>query len=124
MPLTAEQVTAFFENAVQMRLSNRTQVHLQGEGILLPYDLINFAGKGSWDQIVENCKRPIRVPAVNNATLVVQQEAFQLPAKSLMRLNMATKAVEYYVKTDRPLTTPGLLYDQRLKNVRTEYASL
>ena len=41
-----------------------------------------------------------------------------------MRLKVAVNAVEYYVKTDRPLTAPDLLYDQRLKNFKTEYASL
>ena len=73
---------------------------------------------------MDNCKRPARVPDVNNAALLVQQQAFQFPEKFLMRLKVAVNAVEYYVKTDCPLTAPGLLYDQRLKNFKTEYASL
>ena len=66
MPLTAKQVTAFFRYIDQMGLSARTRIHIQGEEILLPDDLIDFTSKDSWDQIVDNCKRPARIPDPTN----------------------------------------------------------
>ena len=95
MPLTANQVTAFFRYIDQMVLSDCTRIHLQGEVILIPDDLIDFTSKNSWDQIVDNCKRPDRIPDPANFAQFIAQEALQLPGKSLMRLKVAAKDVEY-----------------------------
>ena len=95
MPLTANQVTAFFRYIDQMVLSACMHIHLQGEVILIPDDLIDFTSKNSWDQIVDNCKRPDRIPDPANFAQFIAQEAFQIPAKSLMRLKVAAKDVEY-----------------------------
>ena len=94
MPITANQVTAFFWDINQMGLSARTRIYLEVEGVLIPYDLINSTSNGSWDQIVDNCKRPARILDPANMGQFIAQEAFQLPAKSLMRLKVAAKAVE------------------------------
>ena len=93
MPLTANQVTTFFQDIDQMGLSAHTRIHIQGEGILIPDDFIDFTSKDSWDQIVDNCKRPARISDPANVGQFVSQEAFQLPAKSFMRLKVAAKAV-------------------------------
>ena len=77
-----------------MGISARKRIHLQGEGNLIPENLIDFTSKDSWDKIVDNCKRPARIPDPSNAGQFISQEAFQLPAKSLMRLKVAAKAVE------------------------------
>ena len=124
MPITANQVTAFFRDIDQMGLSACTCIHLQGEGILIPEDLIDFTSKDSWEQIVENCKRPDRIPDPANIGKFIVQDAFQLPAKSFMRLKVAAKAVEYYSKMDRLLTAPRIIYDHRLKNFKAEWDSL
>ncbi len=42
MPLTAAQMTAFFEQDDQMGISHATVMHLQQEGITIVDDLINF----------------------------------------------------------------------------------
>ena len=42
MVLTAPQTTAFFENAGQMGLSNRTRLQLQLEGISMLEDLAEW----------------------------------------------------------------------------------
>ena len=107
MPLTATQVTTFFQDVKQMGLSARTRIHLQGEGILIPDDLVDFTSKDSWDQFVENCKCPAMIPDPVNVGQFIAQEAFQLPKKLLMRLNVSAKAVEYYPKTDRPSFSTG-----------------
>ena len=51
MPITANQVTAFFRDIDQIGLSARMSIHLQSEGILIPDDLIDFTRKDYWDQI-------------------------------------------------------------------------
>ena len=53
MPLTDNQVTDFFRDIGQMGLSACTCIHLQGEGILIPDNLIDFTSKDSWEQILE-----------------------------------------------------------------------
>ena len=124
MPLNANQVTAFFRDIDQMGLSAQTRIYIQGEGILIPDDLIDFTRKDSWDQIVDKCKLPTRIPYPANVGQFIAQETFHLPPKSLMRLNMSAKAVGYYSKTDRPLTAPGITYEQRLNNFKAEWDSL
>ena len=82
MVFTAAQITLFLEDAAQMGLSSCTRVYLQGEGINHPSDLEEFADKDTWDQIVENCKRPPQIPDANGN--LVNQQPFLFPAKSLM----------------------------------------
>ena len=106
MVFTTSQITAFFENADQMESSNRTRVHLQGEGITHPNDLLEFMDKNSWKQIVETCKRPPQIAGAGGA--LVDQQPFQLPAKSLLRLQIAAKVVEHYTKTARPLAAANI----------------
>ena len=107
-----------------MGLSARTRIHLQGEGILIPDDLVDFTSKDSWDQIMDNCKCPARILDPAKVEQFIAQEAFQLPTKSLMRFKVSAKAVDYDSKTDRQLTTPGMTYEQRLKNFKAEWDSL
>ena len=124
MPLTATQVTAFFRDVDQKGLSTRTRIHLQGEGILIPDNLIEFTSKDSWDKIVDNCKCPESIQDPANVWQLIAQEVFQLPEKSLTRLKVSAKAVEYYSKTDRSLMAPGITYEQRLKNFKADWDSL
>ena len=62
MVFTGAQITSFFEDADQMGLSHKTRVYLQGEDINHPDDLAEFMDKETWDQIIENCKRPPQIP--------------------------------------------------------------
>ena len=121
MVLTAGQLTLFFEDANQMGLSNRTRLHLQTEGITTPDDLVDFVTKDSWDPIVDNCKRPPQIPGAGGA--LVNQQAFHLPAKSLMRLKTAAQVVLFYNRTGRALTAPSLTW-ARMSNFKVEWESL
>ncbi len=94
MVFTAPQITAFFEDQAQMGLSNRTRVYLQGEGITHPDDLAEFCEKEIWDKIIENCKRPPQV--ANAAGVLGDKQPFQLPVRSLLRLCIAARVVDYY----------------------------
>ena len=118
MVFTAAQITLFFEDATQMGLSHRTRVYLQGEGINHPDDLEEFADKDTWDQIVENCKGPPQIPDVNGN--LVNQQPFLFPAKSLMRMKIAAKVVEFYARTSCPLTATNMTW-VRLSNFNVEW---
>ena len=123
MVLTAGQLTAFFEDPAQMGLSNRTRVHLQSEGITIPDDLIDFVGNDDWTPILDNCRRPPQIPGQGANAPLVNQQAFHLSAKSLMRLKVAAQAVLYYDRTDRPLTAQSMTW-MRLRSFKTEWESL
>ena len=87
------QVTAFFKDNDRMVLSHHARWHLQYEGIVSPNDLIDFTTYDHWKKIIENCKRPARIPDLNNIGQNIAQENFQFPAWSLMRLKVADVAV-------------------------------
>ena len=123
MVLTGGQLTAFFEDANQMGLSNRTRMHLQTEGITTPDDLVDFVSKDSWTPILDNCRRPPQVPGAGAGAALVVQQAFHLPAKSLIRLKVAARVVLYYERTNRPLTAQGMLWI-RLNTFKVEWESL
>ena len=123
MVFTVAQQTAFYEDADQMGLSHRTRIHLQGEGINHPEDLAEFTKKEVWDQIAENCKRPPQIPDPAGGGGLVNQQPFQLPARSLMRLKVAAKVAQYYSNTDRPMTAANMTW-VRLNNFQLEMDSL
>ena len=121
MVFTALQITAFFEDNAQMGLSNRTRLYLQSEGITHPSDLIDFVKKDDWSQLIENCKRPPQMAGAGGA--MVAQQPFQLPAKSLLRLRVASKVVEYYSRTGRALSSSNMTW-VRLNNFQVEWDTL
>ena len=96
MVFGVSQVTAFFEDSGQMGLSHCTCMHLQSEGIVRPKYMIDFNMPAYWKQIIENYKRPARIPYPNNAGQTIVHEDVQFPARSLMRLIVSAVAVEYY----------------------------
>ena len=118
MVFTAAQITSFFEDAAQMGLSNRTRLYIQGEGINHPDDLQEFAEKDAWDQIIENCKMPPQ--SANAAGVLINQQPFIFPAKSLMRLRIAARVVDYYARTSRLLTAANMMW-VRLNSFNVEW---
>ena len=81
---------------------------LQSKGIDHPRDLIDFVKKEAWDQLQENCKRPSQISDPNDAAALINQAAFRLPSKSLLRLKVAARVVEYYTATGRELTAVNM----------------
>merc|ERR1711923_320808 len=114
MVLTGLQTTAFFENNDQMGLPHRTRVYLQNEGINDVEDLEEFLTKDSWSQVLENCKRPPRIPNPAGWGGLVEDQAYRVGAKSLRRLKVAAKAVSYYLNTGRILTAAMMTWSPRL----------
>ena len=123
MVLTAGQLTLFFEDATQMGLSDRTRMHLQTEGITTPDDLINFVDEDAWTPILDNCRRPPQIHGEGQGAALVNQQAFHLPAKSLLWLKVAAQVVLYYDRINHPLTAQGMSWG-RLNNFKVEWGSL
>ena len=111
MVFTAGQTITFFKDPAQTGLSNCTLLYLQSKGITMVDDLRDFVKAGSWTQILDNCKHPPQSMVAGN---LVNQPAFQFPAKSLMRLKVAAQAVEYYIDTGRALLAAGMIWMNRL----------
>ena len=116
--LTGPQTTAFLEDQAQMGLQARTRAFLATEGIAGPDDLTDFTTDDAWKQVIENCKRPPQIPDPANPGQMINDAPYRIGAKSLMRLKVAAVAVEYYEATDRPLTAPALMWNDRLKTSR------
>ena len=75
-------------------------MHLQTEGISTPDDLIDFVSTDSWTPILDNCRRPPQISGVGPGAVLVVQQAFHLPVKSLMQLKVAAQVVLYYDRTN------------------------
>jgi hypothetical protein len=98
MVFTANQVTAFFEEATQMAIPNATRVQLVTEGIATVDDLGEFDDE-NLKQIAENLRRPSgRVPVDPDAEdgPTMPTPPFVFGAKSLNRLKAAADLVRYY----------------------------
>lgn len=124
MVLTNAQITAFFTDAGQMNLPPRTRVFLQSEGITSPEDLAEFTTKEAWEQVLENCKRPPQIPDPANATLMINDQPYRMPAKSLMRLKVAAVAIKFYQDTSRPLAAGMLTWSTRLVSFQQQWAAI
>ena len=120
MVFSNAQQTAFFTDNDQMGLSARTRAHLATEGINHPVDLAEFVEEDSWKQILENCKRPPQIPDPAGGGGLVNQQPFQLPARSLMRLKVASRVAEYYQQTNRALSAANMTW-VRLGNFHIEW---
>ena len=102
MVLTAAQVTAFFTDADQMGMPQRTVDQLVNEGITAPDDLVDF-DKDTLAMVAENLRRPGgREPnpdpgAAPGSTIPTQPCIFS--AKSQQRLLAVANVVKCYEDT-------------------------
>ena len=114
-------LTAFWEDAAQMNLSNRTRVALAEEGLSEPADLAEFT-KDGLTALFDNLRKPGKamvqptgqMATRGNATLE-EQEPFKIPAKSKMRLLVCLQAVKYYDMIGRDVTPDNMSWPS-LKN--------
>ena len=95
--LDAAALTAFFENANAMALSNRTCLQLASEGILTPDDFKDFDDDGL-DTIFHNLAKPPKVPGVG--ARLVEVGAYEVSSKSKMHLKGALKIAKFYESID------------------------
>ena len=111
MPLTAAQMTLFFEEDAQMSIPNRTVVQLQTEGLDGVEDLAEF-DKETIKGMASNLRCPAgRVPDPNPgaaAGATIPTPPFAFGAKSQQRLIHATKLLRFYDTVGRAVTAANL----------------
>ena len=108
MFLTADQITAFFEDASQMVFSNRIHFDsLNAEGMTSVDDLDGW-DDDDWDQWMINCKKPYRIPDPINYAKLILQVPLLLLFKSLKRLKIDYRMVCYYDSVSVNVTTTNL----------------
>ena len=127
MPLTANQVAAFFQDAGQMGIPHDTVVQLQEEGINSVDDLVDF-DKESIKQVADNLRRPAgRVADPNPAAAAgatIPTPPFVFEAKSQQRLVIATQLVRYYMTVGRNITAGNIAWDPVMRNFSEQWKAL
>jgi hypothetical protein len=103
----AAALTAFFENADAMALSNRTRLQLASEGIQTPDDFKDFDDDGL-EAIFLNLAKPPKVPGVG--ARLVEVRAYEVSAKSKMRLKGALKIAKFYENIDQDLDPENMTW--------------
>lgn len=102
MVLTVAQINAFFTEPAQMDVPAATLLHINGEGIREPEDLVNFTDE-EIDTVERSCRRP---PG---------GVALQFGAQSGKRLKMAAKLVRFYELIGRPITAANIQWDPHMR---------
>lgn len=118
MVFTQAQTTAFFTDPTQMSISAETRAQLQIEGIDTIDDLLEF-DTTSINSVVDNLRRPggrIPNPDVQPPDgSTIPRPPFLMGAKSIMRLEGATKIVKYYETVGRELTAVNMRWNNAIK---------
>ena len=127
MVLTANQITAFFENNDQMAIPHDTRLQLIAEGITTVDDLTDF-DEASLKLLSDNLRRPggmVPDPAPNaQAGAMVPAQPFVFGAKSQLRLKGAMYLVKFYQTVGRPLTPANIMWDPIIKTFMEHWNEL
>ena len=135
MPITANQLTLFFEADAQMALPHSTRLQLAQEGITTVRDLVDF-DKDTIEQVSNNLRRPtgritdpnyvapnpLPVPPPQAPT--IPQPPFVFGAKSQKRLLVACDLIRFYETIGRPLTAPNVMWDPTMRNFGEQWKAL
>ncbi len=109
----AAALTLFFEDAGSMGLSNCTRLQLAHEGIVVPNNFKEFNKEGL-STIFLNLYKPPKVPAVGATAIAAGQlreiPAFEVSAKSKMRLKGAMLIAKFYNNVGCPLDPDNMLW--------------
>ena len=109
----AAALTVFFENAGSTGLSNRTRLQLAHEGIADPKDFKEFDEDGL-NAIFLNLYKPLKIPATGAAAIAAGRlreiQAYEVSAKSKMRLKGAMLIAKFYDDVGRPLDPANMAW--------------
>ncbi len=109
----AAALTLFFKAANNMGLSNRTRLQLAVEGITKPEDFKEFDNDGML-AIFTNLLKPPKVPALGAAARAAgtlrEIQAYEVSAKSKMRLKGAFLIAQFYDNLGCPLDPDNMLW--------------
>jgi hypothetical protein len=105
-PIFDTAALTLFDDAGSMGLSNRTRLQLAHESIAVPKDIKEFNEEGL-SVTFSNLYKPPKVPAPGAAAIAVGQTreilAFEVSAKSKMRLKGEMLIAKFYGDVGRPL---------------------
>ena len=109
----AATLDIFFEDAESMGLSNRTRLQLAHKGIADPEDFKEFDEDGL-SAIFSNLYKPPKIPTIGAAAIAAgrlrENEAYEVSAKSKMRLKGAMLIVKFYDDVGRPLDPDNMAW--------------
>jgi hypothetical protein len=128
MVLAQAQTTAFFQDAAQMGLPNRTVTQLATEGITDVTDLVDFK-KEHLELVAKNLRAPPgRVPhpdaALAAAGPTIPTPPFVIGAISLMRLEAAADMIRYYETVGCALTPQNIWWEPTIKTFAEHWKAL
>ncbi len=109
----AAALTLFFKDANYMGLSHRTRLQLAVEGITKPKDFKEFNNNGMM-AIFTYLLKPPKVPALGAAARAAgtlrEIQAYEVSAKSKMRLKGAMLIAQFYDNAGHPLDPDNMLW--------------
>ncbi len=109
----ATALTLFFEEADNMGLSYCTRLQLAVEGITEPKDFKEFEDNGM-TAIFTNLLKPPKVPALGVAACAAgtlwEIQAYEVSAKSKMRLKGAMLIAQFHHNVGRPLDPDNMTW--------------
>ena len=130
MVFNTQQLTAFFQNAPQMALSDTQRNRLAQEGLVTINDFADFKADQLSDAF-KNMRTSIPgVPAVLDANGDIVTEAIPpippclVSARCSLRLKVASIAFHYYASIGREVTPQNMNYTQVLRPFYVEWEAL
>jgi hypothetical protein len=112
MPFTAAVFVTFFTDAANMGLTPCSATAFAAKGIATPADLAEFDRNGM-ESIFCNLRKPAKVlrgGAAGAHGKLQEVMAYELSAKSQIRLSIAAKAARFYEDTGRELNPDNMLW--------------
>jgi hypothetical protein len=112
MPFTAAEIETFFTDAANMGLMPCSATAFAAEGIATPADLAEF-DKNGMELIFCNLCKPteaLRGGTAGARGKLQEVMAYELSAKSQIRLSIAPKAARFYEDTGRELNSDNMLW--------------
>jgi hypothetical protein len=112
MPATAAKIVTFFTDAMNMGLTPCSATAFAAEGIATPADLTEF-DKNGMESIFHNLRKPAKVLCGGTAGArgkLQEVMAYELSAKSQIRLSIAAKSARFYEDTGRKLNPDNMLW--------------
>ena len=134
---TNVQNDAFFTNGPQMNLTGTERARLAQEGLAVVDDLLDFK-EDQIDQALKNMRTAIPGlaavaevrDATTNAIITAAVPAVPailpvlIPARTALRLKVASLAYHYYLSIERVPTSANMNYTNVLRGFHTEYEAL
>jgi hypothetical protein len=117
MPFNAAQFTAFWTDNAQMALLHCTGGQMAAEGLTIPANFVDFAKKEEFEALLKRLYKPAKTTHGVGAAMVLREvQAYEVPARSVVRLHGVPVIVRYYNSVGRALEA-GDLFLGRLEEL-------